>query len=215
MSAQKKASEKADTMDIKLNKHENFDSMRKIITISLIIVLTAGAGLTSCSASTGKKEAETAAIIKKGAEYKNTNSGAVTDLIREYNLTEGFETVSVGGLGLGLIKMIAMPSMDEEERAALEIMDGLRRIVVLDYEEADSSQRESFTRRMTDILDRSEKIMEVKDEGDILNIYGTCADDGDSIDDLMIFSPGDCSLICLFGSISSQKVADLIEMAND
>lgn len=211
----KKASEKADTMDIKLNKHENFDSMRKIITISLIIVLTAGAGLTSCSASTGKKEAETAATIKKGAEYKNTNSGAVTGLIREYNLTEGFETVSVGGLGLGLIKMIAKPSMDEEERAALEIMDGLRRIVVLDYEEADSSKRESFTRKMTDILDRAEKILEVKDEEDILNIYGTCADDGDSIDDLMIFSPGDCSLICLFGSISSQKIADLIEMAND
>ena len=211
----KKASEKADTTDIKLNKHENFDSMRKIITISLIIVLTAGAGLTSCSASTGKKEAETAATIKKGAEYKNTNSGAVTGLIREYNLTEGFETVSVGGLGLGLIKMIAKPSMDEEERAALEIMDGLRRIVVLDYEEADSSKRESFTRKMTDILDRAEKILEVKDEEDILNIYGTCADDGDSIDDLMIFSPGDCSLICLFGSISSQKVADLIEMAND
>lgn len=211
----KKASEKADTTDIKLNKHEKFDSMRKIITISLIIVLTAGAGLTSCSASTGKKEAETAATIKKGAEYKNTNSGAVTDLIREYNLTEGFETVSVGGLGLGLIKMIAKPSMDDEERAALEIMDGLRRIVVLDYEEADSSKRESFTRKMTDILDRAEKILEVKDEEDILNIYGTCADDGDSIDDLMIFSPGDCSLICLFGSISSQKVADLIEMAND
>ena len=216
----KKASEKADTTDIKLNRHENFDSMRKIITISLIIVLTAGTGLTACSSSTGKKktetaEAETAATIKKGAEYKNTNSGAVTGLIREYNLTEGFETVSVGGLGLGLIKMIAKPSMDEEERAALEIMDGLRRIVVLDYEEADSSKRESFTRKMTDILDRAEKILEVKDEEDILNIYGTCADDGDSIDDLMIFSPGDCSLICLFGSISSQKVADLIEMAND
>jgi hypothetical protein len=111
--------------------------------------------------------------------------------------------------------MIAKPSMDEEERAALEIMDGLRRIVVLDYEEADSSQRESFTRKMTEILDSAEKIIEVKDEEDILNIYGTCADDGDSIDDLMIFSPGDCSLICLFGSISSQKVADLIEMAND
>ena len=211
----KKASLKADITDIKLNKHENFDSMRKIITISLIIVLTAGAGLTACSASTRKTETETAATIKKEAQHKKVNSGAVTDLIREYNLTEGFETVSVGGLGLGLIKMIAKPSMDEEERAALEIMDGLRRIVVLDYEEADSSQRESFTRKMTEILDSAEKIIEVKDEEDILNIYGTCADDGDSIDDLMIFSPGDRSLICLFGSISSQKVADLIEMAND
>ena len=198
----------------------DFDSMKKLITILLIVVLAGGTGLTACSASTGKTKTETAeavteAAIKKEAAYKKVNSGAVTDLIREYNLTEGFETVSVGGLGLGLVRMIAKSSMDEEERAALEIMDGLRRIVVLDYEDADSSQRESFTRKMTGILDRAEKIMEVKEEEEILNIYGTFADEGDSIDDLMIFSPGDCSLICLFGSISTQKVADLIEMAND
>ena len=181
----------------------------------LIVVLAGGTGLTSCSASTGKKKTETAEAIKKEAAHKKVNSGAVTGLIREYNLTEGFEAVSVGGLGLGLIRMIANASMDEEERAALELMNELRRIVVLDYEDADPSKRESFTRRMTDILDRAEKIMEVKDEGDILNIYGTCADDGYSIDDLIIFSPGDYSLICLFGSISAQKVADLIEMANE
>lgn len=193
----------------------DFDSMKKLITILLIVVLSGGTGLTACSSSAGKKDAETAAAIKMETEHRNVNSGAVTGLIKEYNLTEGFDVVSVGGLGLGLIRMIANASMDEEERAALEIMDGLRRIVVLDYEEADSSQRESFTRRMIDILDGAEKIMEVKDEGDVLNIYGTCADDGDSIDDLIIFSPGDYSLICLFGSISSQKVADLIEMANE
>ena len=198
----------------------DFDSMKKLITILLIVVLAGGTGLTACSASTGKTKTETAeagteAAIKKEAAYKKVNSGAVTGLIREYNLTEGFEAVSVGGLGLGLIRMIANASMDEEERAALELMDELRRIVVLDYEDADPVKRESFTRRMTDILDRAEKIMEVKDEGDVLNIYGTCADDGDSIDDLIIFCPGDYSLIYLFGSVSAQKVADLIEMAND
>lgn len=189
--------------------------MKHTIIILLVAVLAAGAGLTSCSASTRKTETEAAVTIKKEAENKNVNSAAVTDLIREYNQTEGFESVSIGGLGLGFIRMMANASMDEEERAALEIMDGLRRIVVLDYEDADSSQSESFTRRMTDILDRAEKILEVKDEEDVLNIYGTCANDGDSIDDLIIFCPGDYSLICLFGSVSAQKVADLIEIAND
>ena len=111
--------------------------MKHTIIILLVAVLAAGAGLTSCSASTRKTETETAATIKKEAQHKKVNSGAVTDLIREYNLTEGFEAVSVGGLGLGLIRMIANASMDEEERAALELMDELRRIVVLDYEDAD------------------------------------------------------------------------------
>ena len=78
----------------------DFDSMKKLITILLIVVLAGGTGLTACSASTGKTKTETAeagteAAIKKEAAYKKVNSGAVTDLIREYNLTEGFETVSV------------------------------------------------------------------------------------------------------------------------
>ena len=90
----------------------DFDSMKKLITILLIVVLVAGAGLTSCSASTRKTETEAAVTIKKEAENKNVNSAAVTDLIREYNLAEGFEAVSVGGLGLGLIRIIANAYMD-------------------------------------------------------------------------------------------------------
>ena len=88
--------------------------MRNTIIILLVAVFAAGAGLTACSASTRKTETETetetAATIKKEAQHKKVNSGAVTDLIREYNLTEGFEAVSVGGLGLGLIRMIANAS---------------------------------------------------------------------------------------------------------
>ena len=57
----------------------NFDSMKKIITILLIVVLAGGMGLTSCSASTGKKKTETAeagteAAINKEAAHKKVNS---------------------------------------------------------------------------------------------------------------------------------------------
>ena len=117
----------------------DFDSMKKLITILLIVVLAGGTGLTACSASTGKTKTETAeagteAAIKKEASYKKVNSGAVTGLIREYNLTEGFEAVSVGGLGLGLIRMIANASMDEEERAALEEENRKLRLLISEPE---------------------------------------------------------------------------------
>ena len=78
--------------------------MKHTIIILLVAVLAAGAGQTACSASTRKTETETEAATKKEAAHKKVNSGAVTGLIREYNLTEGFEAVSVGGLGLGLIR---------------------------------------------------------------------------------------------------------------
>ena len=32
------------------------------------------------------------------------------------------------------------------------------------------------------------------------------------IDDIILFVPQDCALICLFGKISTEKIADIIEM---
>ena len=55
-------------------------------------------------------------------------------------------------------------------------------------------------------------IMEIKDEGETLNLYGTSSDDGSSIEDIILYVPEDHTLICLFGSISSQKIADIVKM---
>jgi hypothetical protein len=55
----------------------------------------------------------------------------------------------------------------------------------------------------------------VKDEEETVNIYGTSVNGGESIDDLMIFIPEDCTLVCILGSISAERIADLIEKANE
>jgi hypothetical protein len=49
-------------------------------------------------------------------------------------------------------------------------------------------------------------LMEVKDGSDIMRMYGVVDDRGDKVKDFVLFSPEDCTLICLFGSISLDSV---------
>lgn len=170
--------------------------MKRFIAIVLLAAFAAGMGYQESKAA-GRK----------------VNSGDMASLVREYNLYQGFDVVSVGGLGLGLVKMIAKASAEsEEDRMALEAIDGLRKIIVVDYEAAEQDRKDSFSRRAVRILKDAEKILEVKEDGETVNIYGTTASDGERIDDLIVFIPEECTLICLFGSISADKIADIVEM---
>lgn len=172
--------------------------MRKIITILLIGILAVGSGMPA------------------EATQKKVNSAAVTGLVNEYHMEEGFTTVSVGSFGLGMIKTLArMSAQTEEERQAIALMDKLNKVLVIEYNDASQEVRESFGRKVNTLFDGAEKIIEIKEDGSTVNIYGTFADDGDSIDDLIMFIPEDCTMICLFGSISAQKVADLMAAANE
>ena len=171
--------------------------MKKIISILLLAVMTAG----------------TTIPAKAVTDTRKVDAKAVIDLIKEYKVQEGFEVVSVGGLGLGLVRMIAKASADcQEDREILDILDNLNKIIVVEYEDAGQSGRDSFNRKMEGILEGREKIMEIKDEGETLNLYGTSSDDGSSIEDIILYVPEDHTLICLFGSISSQKIADIVKM---
>lgn len=143
------------------------------------------------------------------------DSGAVLGLVRTYNPEPGFEVISVGRLGLGLAKLVmSAEALDEEERAALELLRDVNKVVVVNYDGVDSSKRNTFSTKLVQILDNAEKILEVKDSEDTVNIYATSVNGGDSIDDLMIFIPQDYTLICILGSISADKIADLIEKTN-
>lgn len=172
--------------------------MKRIIAILLLVVFACGQGIPEAGAATRSKK---------------VNPGDVASLVRTYNLYEGFDVVSVGGLGLSLVKLIGRHAVETaEEKAALDLIGGIRKIVVVEYEDASMDRKASFNRKMTGLLENAEKIVEVKEDGDTVNIYGMTSDDGEKIDDVIVFIPEECTLVCLFGSISSQKVVELIEL---
>ena len=150
------------------------------------------------------------------AENKHVNTNNVINTISEYKHLSGVQVISVGKLILGLGKFAAKLSTDSaEEKAALEILNGIDKVVVINYEDAAEAEQNELNTKFSDLFKNTETILEVKDDGATVNIYGTSINEGESIDDLMIFIPEEYTLICVLGSISADKVADLIKIVNE
>ena len=117
---------------------------------------------------------------------------------------------------------IWMPFADRFYRAAYYMLespqdaeDAVQELYLRLWKSRESLHGNSFERKVSAILDDAEKIIEVKDGGDSLNVYGTMSKKGDRIEDLVIFIPEDCAMICLFGSISTDKIAELVKVTNE
>ena len=150
------------------------------------------------------------------AANRNVDTRNIINTISDYRHVSGVQVISVGKLGLGLAKVVANLSAEsEEDKAALAILNGINKVVVVNYEDATSAKQKELNFKLSKLFNSAEKIIEVKDEEDTVNIYGTSVNGGESIDDLMIFIPEDYTLICILGSISAERIADLIKIANE
>ena len=150
------------------------------------------------------------------AANRNVDTKNIISTISCYKHVSGVHVISVGKLGLGLAKFVGNLSVEtEEEKAALAILNGINKVVVVNYEEATAAKQKELNSKLSRLLNKAEKILEVKDEEDTVNIYGTYVNGGDYIDDLMIFIPEDHTLVCVLGSISADRIADLIRIANE
>ena len=161
--------------------------MKKAI-ITIIIALTAG-----LSAWAGKP-------------------AKVYNLVNQYKHNEGFEVVSLGRLGTSLIKgfiNLSTLDMDAEDRAALKVFTDIKSITIVDFEDAEPSVRERFSRKVERILDGMELILEASDDGDRVRIYGV--EDGSRVKDCILYS-SDGALIITEGGIDFDKVARLMEL---
>lgn len=156
------------------------------------------------------------ATIVSIAANGNVDTRNIISTISDYKHVSGVQVISVGKLGLGLAKVVANLSAEsEEDKAALAILNGINKMVVVNYEDATEAKEKELNSKFSELLNNAEKIIEVKDEEDTIHIYGTSANEGGSIDDLMIFIPKDYTLICVLGSISAERIADLIKIANE
>lgn len=178
---------------VTLNKNKTY--MKKIIFVTLSLLIAAFVGI---------------------AANRNVDTSVILNTISDYKHVSGVQVISIGKLGLGFAKFAANLSAEsEEDKAALAILNGINKVVVFNYEEAPEAKQKELNSKLSQLFNNAEKILEVKDEEDTVNIYGTSVNGGESIDDLMIFIPEDYTLICVLGSISAERIADLIKIANE
>ena len=147
------------------------------------------------------------------AQGKTVPGSQISLLISEYKAYEGFEAVKVGRLATGIIKSMinsgAADSSDPEIKELRKLVKGIKKLAVVDYSDCDLQVRQGFSQKMGRLLNGADMLMEVKDGSDVMRMYGVVDDKGGKIRNFVLFSPEDCTLICLFGTISLDSMMSM------
>lgn len=151
--------------------------------------------------------------LSLGAEprERGINSLSLSALITEYSLKENFEVTRVPRIGVAFIRLASRFAADDEEtEMVLNALRGIRKVTLVDYNSCSEDVSESFSRKVKRVLGKSEKLLEVKEEGDILQIYGLASEGSEWIRDMVVFSPTEGTLVCIYGRFSMDQVAALM-----
>ena len=153
------------------------------------------------------------ALCLVGEAWAGNPGGKLRSLVSSFKGTEGFDVVELGGPALFLLKTVARAEADDpEDQAAMDLFNGLKRLTVVDFSEAAPEKREKFLRKALRILEGEEILMEVKDAGETLSIYGTSSRDGSRYQDIILLA--DDALISIKGSIRADQVGALMKQAS-
>ena len=144
---------------------------------------------------------------------KNVPKTQLAAFISEYRTCEGVELVQLGAFATAAIRATVRlaASNDDDARQAIALMKGVRRLTVLDYEDAPAGVKEKMNHRLDRILNGSELLMEAKDGEDVMKMYGVLDKKGENVSDFVLYTPGDCALICIFGKVSMKAVAEIMK----
>ncbi|MBR1490657.1 MAG: DUF4252 domain-containing protein [Bacteroidales bacterium] len=153
------------------------------------------------------------ALCLASTAWAGNPGGKIRSLVTSFKGTKGFDVVDLGGPAMLLLKAAARAEVDDpEDRAAMDLFRSLRRLTVVDFSEAAPEKREKFLRKLDRILAGEEVLMEAKDGGEKVAIYGLTSKDGSRIDDIIIRA--DDALISVRGSIRTDQVEALMKQAS-
>ena len=138
-------------------------------------------------------------------------SGKIRTLVNDFRDQPGFEVVEMGPIALGLIRAAARGEVkNDDDRKALQVFKDIKRLTILDFSDAEASRKEKFLRKAKRVLADEEMLMEAKDDGETVRIYGL-SNVGDILEDVIILA-GD-ALISVHGKIRADLVGELINQA--
>ena len=149
--------------------------------------------------------------LTAGMDMQAGNPDRISHLVRQYKGQDGFDVVSIGPVGMKLLKGAVHLSgdLDDEDRAALKSFSGVKKLVIVDYEEANASVKAQFNKQVEKILNGMELLMEAKDDDGTVSIYGV--EDGGRLKDCVLHCH-DGNLIFMKGSIDWSQLSDFKEL---
>ena len=116
-------------------------------------------------------------------------TGKLRTLVNEFRDEPGFEIVDMGPLALGLIRTAARAeAKNDDDRKALQVFKDIKRLTVLDFSDTDAARKEKFLRKAKRILADEEVLMEAKDDGETVRVYGLSNAAGDILEDIIVLA---------------------------
>lgn len=139
----------------------------------------------------------------------------MTAVINECRTFEGAEVVHIGSLASSLLKGIIRASdNDPDTRMALSLMNGVRGVTVFEYEDCSETDKSRIGRKVERALDGSEILLETVEDGEKTGIYGVMDEKNGNVRDIVLYTPSDCAVICIFGSVSMEALEKIVS-SND
>jgi hypothetical protein len=136
----------------------------------------------------------------------------IRTLVNEYRDEPGVEVVDLGSIALGLLRAtIRTQAGNEQDRKALDVLRSIKRLTVMDLSDAAPDVRERFLRKAKQALAGEEMLLEAKDGGENVRVYGVSSADGSVLHDITVLA--DDALICIKGKIRMHQIGELIKTA--
>ena len=144
------------------------------------------------------------------AGVKTSRVNAVISEIKGY---EGVELVRLGPLSTFALKAVARISTagDYDAKQALAMLNGVKRLTILDYADCSEKIRSEISGRLDKALKGADLLIETKDGNDVMKMYGVVDEKKGIISDFVVYTPGDCALICIFGKVTMSSVEKMLE----
>lgn len=146
-----------------------------------------------------------------GTPQKTISKAGISAVISECRHYEGAEVVSLGRFATAAMKgVIRIAAKDDPDaREAISVMKGVHGISVLDFEDCSEKDKARIIKQLDKILSGSDMLMEASDNGEKMRIYGVMDEKTNEVKDFVLYAPSDCSLICLFGTLSMDAMAKI------
>ena len=150
-----------------------------------------------------------------GTPKKNENTEALNKAISECRQYKGARVVELGSAAADFIKGLVglAGSEDKEAKEALNVMKDIKGFTVLAYDDCSDEDKKAINAKLEPLLDNVEVLMEAVNNGEKVQIFGTCSEEKPNIvNDVIIYTKSESALVCMFGSIAMDS---LTKMVND
>lgn len=130
---------------------------------------------------------------------------------KEYKNETGVEAITLGPFMLSLMKTYLKfeSRRGEDMSALLAATKGVKKVIIIEYQEAEPSVKAALQTKLEEILSPTELLLEMNTEESSLHVYAVFSKDTETISSCVIDSEE--SIICLFGKISTRKIAAAIK----